>query len=174
MRKAHSQIVASIDLLSRNDLKALKISEFYRTPAFPKGAGPDFINCAVLCETMRSANQILETLHNIEKQLGRVRSLRWGQRSIDLDLIAHHGEIAPDLETLQGWIDLPLDQQMQRTPEHLLLPHPRLQDRAFVLRPMADIAPHWRHPVLGFSTLEMLANLPQMDRDEISLYDASS
>ena len=64
---------------------------------------------------------------------------------------------------------LALDDQMKHAPDQLVLPHPRLQDRAFVLVPLADIAPDWMHPVLGLSVLQMLDALPKEDKDSVRL-----
>lgn len=130
-------------------------SPLYQTPAFPAGAGPDFINAALTFEANLPARDVLAILHRIEAAAARVRDVRWGQRTLDLDLIACGSEILPTADVVQMWRDLPLDQQMEMTPDTLLLPHPRLQDRSFVLVPLADIAPGWVHPALGQSTAQM-------------------
>lgn len=110
---------------------------------------------------------MLDVLHALEAEAGRVRIQRWGQRVLDLDLIGQGQTVSPDLATFRRWCDLPLDQQMQEAPDELILPHPRLQDRAFVLVPLAEIAPDWRHPVLGRTVLEMKNALPAAALAEI-------
>ncbi len=142
-------------------------SRLYRTPCFPAGAGPDYVNGAVVVETILSANQLLSRLHHIEQQFGRERVQRWGMRTLDLDLVAYGESVMPDRETFEAWMALPHDLQRMRAPDELILPHPRLQDRSFVLIPLADVAPDWRHPILGFTVTEMLAARPGAERDEV-------
>lgn len=144
-------------------------SGLFRTPCFPAGAGPDYVNAAALV-TMRQArtpDQVLAALHAVEARFGRVRHTRWGARTLDIDLLAMGEVVLPDLQTHQHWRDLPAEAQQRQAPDQLILPHPRLQDRAFVLVPLADVAADWRHPILGRSVVEMLDALPQADRDEV-------
>ena len=104
-------------------------------------------------------DEMLQALHRIESRLGRTRTNRWEARGIDLDLIACGAEIRPDAETEAQWRALPLEAQMRLAPDRLILPHPRLADRAFVLIPLAEIAPLWRHPATGKTVSDMVAAL---------------
>ena len=148
---------------------APRVSRFFATPAFPAGAGPDFVNAAFAVETDMAAADFLAVLHEIEALAGRERVLRWGARTLDLDLIALGDDIAPDLAGFKAWRDLSVDDQQVRAPAQLILPHPRLEDRAFVLVPLADIASGWVHPVSGLTVAQMLAALPQSDRDAVKV-----
>ena len=93
-----------------------------------------------------------------------VRTQRWGARTLDLDLIALDGSVLPDRPVWQQWKDLSPEDQTVLAPEQLILPHPRLQDRAFVLIPLAEVAPDWVHPLTGLGVAEMAAGLPDSDR----------
>ncbi|MGJ8615226.1 MAG: 2-amino-4-hydroxy-6-hydroxymethyldihydropteridine diphosphokinase [Sulfitobacter sp.] len=143
------------------------ISPFYHTPAFPAGNGPDYVNAAAKISATWSPSQALEILHAIEADMGRARVQRWGQRTLDLDMIAYDDLVLPDLKTHQAWRALPLDAQIAKTPDELVLPHPRLQDRAFVLVPLTDVAPDWVHPILGKSVSELLEALPEADKTAV-------
>lgn len=142
-------------------------SALFQTPCFPAGAGPDYVNAAVRLTTRLGPQELLKALHAIEADFGRLRVQRWGQRTLDLDLLALGARIVPDRLTFELWRDLPLEEQIGRTPDRLILPHPRMQDRAFVLVPLAEVAPDWVHPVSGRSVAEMLAARPAEERAAI-------
>lgn len=105
--------------------RVLARSRLYETP--PMGpAQPDYLNAVVLLETDLAPRSLLDHLLAVERSLGRVRGERWGPRTIDLDLLAHGSAV----------VDEP----------GLVLPHPGLAERAFVLAPLCDISPQWRFP----------------------------
>ncbi len=110
------------------------------TPVPPDPAQPDFINAVVAVQTSLSPEDLMGVLLSIEKKCGRVRSVPNAARLLDLDLIAYH-----DLQMITPLVTLP---------------HPRLSDRAFVLKPLADIAPDWCHPVTGESLSVLISRLP--------------
>ncbi len=110
-------------------------------------------------------------LHQVEDAFGRERPSRWAQRSLDIDLIAYGGCVSPDRDTFLHWMNLPLERQMKEAPDQLILPHPRLQDRGFALIPLADVAPDWRHPVLGKTIKEMAEALSEGQKSEVSLFE---
>lgn len=155
--------------LPEEGLKLLGISRFYATPCFPAGAGPDYVNAAAIldCGADVDLASVMARLHAVEARFGRRRTQRWGMRTLDIDLLAMGDSVLPDAETQDDWRLLPPDAQVRRTPDRLILPHPRLQDRAFVLVPLADVAPDWVHPRTGKSVRQMLAELPAADRDAV-------
>ncbi|WP_338016753.1 2-amino-4-hydroxy-6-hydroxymethyldihydropteridine diphosphokinase [Oleomonas cavernae] len=117
-------------------------SRLWESAPVPVSDQPWFVNAVARVETSLSPQALLERLHAIEAGFGRVRRIRWEARVLDLDLLAY-GDLACGGEQLAG----------------LTLPHPRIAERAFVLRPLSDIAPAWRHPVTGEDLATMVARL---------------
>lgn len=143
-------LAAAIDAIRAKGVNITKISSLWLTAPVPVSDQPFYHNAAITVETGLSPYALLETLHGIEQDFGRVRSLRNAPRVLDLDLVAYN--------------DVVLDK-----PE-LIVPHPRMQDRAFVLKPMAEVvAGDWLHPVLQKSLATLLAELPAQDavREEV-------
>jgi 2-amino-4-hydroxy-6-hydroxymethyldihydropteridine diphosphokinase len=164
-----STLLSARDRLVQAGLPLIAMSPLYRTPAYPPGSGPDYANAVGAFSVgghivMRS---LLAMLHAVEREFRRVRSQRWASRTLDLDLLAVGDLVLPDAETQDRWRALPPERQRTEAPDQLILPHPRLQDRAFVLVPMADVAPDWRHPRLGLTVRQMLEALPKADRDAV-------
>jgi 2-amino-4-hydroxy-6-hydroxymethyldihydropteridine diphosphokinase len=117
----------------------LKTSSFYETSPVGLVNQPAFINGVVLLETDEDAHWLLRQMLEIEKTFGRIRNLKWGPRSIDLDLLF-------------------FDDQIINTPE-LSVPHPSLHERRFVLEPLNEVAPDFRHPSLGKSVADLRNDL---------------
>ena len=121
------------------EVSVLAESHIYETPPWGYEDQPAFLNMVVKAETSLEPGALLEYLKQLEVQLGREGNFRWGPRLIDLDILFYD--------------DLVID-----TPP-LVIPHPRLHERAFVLVPLADVAPNLIHPVLEHSVHEILARI---------------
>lgn len=157
----------AIEVLSERLGITPHISRFFSTPAFPEGSGPDFVNAVVVLESGITPGELLGICHSLEQDAHRVRAQRWAARTLDIDVIACDDAVLPDTRVHAYWRDLPLSAQLTETPTKLIVPHPRMQDRAFVLVPMMDVAPAWRHPILGLTTTQMCAALPQSEIDAV-------
>jgi 2-amino-4-hydroxy-6-hydroxymethyldihydropteridine diphosphokinase len=114
-------------------------SRWYESAAYPPSDQPDYVNAVIAVKTDLPPRKLLSVLHAVERGFGRVRHERNEARVVDLDLIDYHGEVVND--------------------ELIVLPHPRMHLRAFVLQPLADIALSWRHPVLAKTTTELIEEL---------------
>jgi 2-amino-4-hydroxy-6-hydroxymethyldihydropteridine diphosphokinase len=133
---------AAIERLAAAGLAASVQSPYYETAPVPLSDQPWYVNCVVgIAKTRLSPRDALAACLGIEAELGRVRTVRNAARIADIDLVAWHDRV----------IDEPPD---------LIVPHPRMAGRAFVLRPLADIAPDWRHPVTGTAIADLIAGLP--------------
>ncbi|MFC4638937.1 2-amino-4-hydroxy-6-hydroxymethyldihydropteridine diphosphokinase [Deinococcus hohokamensis] len=118
------------------------VSGLYRTaPVGGPPGQPDYLNAVVRLQTSLDAPALLRALHAAEAQAGRIRHERWAARVLDLDLLLYGTQVLDD--------------------PGLTLPHPRAWERAFVLRPLADLNPALRHPVTGESAEEALARVDQ-------------
>jgi 2-amino-4-hydroxy-6-hydroxymethyldihydropteridine diphosphokinase len=129
-------LAAAMDMLRVKGIGIVAVSRFYRTPAWPDPTDPPFVNAVATLATSLSPKSLLALLHGIEAAHGRTRHARNAPRMLDLDLIDYDGLVEEGPPTL---------------------PHPRLAERAFVLVPLAEIAPGWRHPVAGRGIDELIA-----------------
>lgn len=130
----------AIELLNDKIGSVIAISSLYETAAWGKTDQPSFLNQAVSLHTRLTALEVLEYALSIEQELGRVRKDKWGERLIDIDLILFGDEII-------------------NIPDKLQVPHPHMQDRKFVMEPLAEIAPEVIHPLLGETMLDICRNI---------------
>ena len=157
-------IKAAIKNLSRELEDNISVSSAYVTPAFPAGSGPDFVNAALAVDFADGPDALMAICHEVERSFHRERRVRWEARTVDIDLLAFGDMVLPDRETVTRWMGLDLDAQKKSAPQQLIVPHPRLHERGFVLVPMADIAADWRHPLLNLRVSDMLERLPKAEK----------
>lgn len=138
----------ALDLISGVG-KLSKVSSIYETQAWGEHSEGDFLNQAVVLESSQSPEEILKATQKIEKSLGRARHQHWGNRTMDIDLIYY-------------------DNQVLNT-QNLIIPHPLMSERRFVLVPLTEILPGFIHPVFQLNTHELLKNCT--DRSMVRLYE---
>jgi len=119
--------------LEKSNFNLQAISRFFKNPAFPIGSGPDFVNAVVKVRIDAKPQNILDQLHSIEKKFGRSRGKRWDGRTLDLDLLAVGQSIQPSNSTYLYWHDLDLENQLNKIPSNLILPHPRKSVCAYTI-----------------------------------------
>ena len=129
----------ALELVQQRGVEVVKTSSFICTEPYGVTDQPQFLNGVCEVRTSLEPLEILQTLLEIEQEMGRVRLRHWGERNIDLDLLLYE--------------DVVMD-----TPE-LILPHPDMQNRDFVLLPLAEIAPELVHPILQKTISELVISL---------------
>jgi 2-amino-4-hydroxy-6-hydroxymethyldihydropteridine diphosphokinase len=131
---------AALAELVQSDIRLVAVSPWYESAPVPVSDQPWFVNGVALLETELRPEALLARLHELEQTFGRTRRERWEARVLDLDLLDYRGLV--------------------RAGPAPILPHPRMADRAFVLFPLRDLVPDWRHPVTGQTVDELIAALP--------------
>lgn len=134
-------LLAAVHALGQRAVIVRRLSPLYETAPVPVSDQPWYVNAVAAVETPLRPADLLLTLQRIEAQFGRVRTVRNAARVIDLDILDYDGQLVDEAG--------------------LKLPHPRLAERAFVLYPLRDIAPAWRHPVTGKTIDALIAELPK-------------
>lgn len=129
---------AALDLFPRYGLKVEAVSNWYETVPIPASEQPLYINAVASISTKLDPKGLLDIMLSIEREFGRERQERNAARTLDLDILDFNGEV---------------------TRNDPILPHPRLQDRGFVLLPLRDVAPKWRHPVAGQSVDDLISEV---------------
>lgn len=137
---------SSLSVMNSRGLKVLSCSDLYETPPVGPPGQANYVNAVVRVAGVLSPHGLLDRLRAVEDLFGRQRTVKWGARTLDLDLLDWHG---------------------QRINGRLNLPHPGLSGRGFVLRPLIDVAPEWRHPETGRSAAVLWRRLPVAERLKI-------
>ena len=139
---------AAVAALATVGLEIAKVSSVWRSAPVPVSEQPWYCNAVVVVETALSAKVLMGVLQGVEHDFGRVRAERNAPRVLDLDLLAYGDEVCVD--------------------SVCTVPHPRMHQRAFVLKPLQEIAPAWRHPVFGLSVGDLVEKMPEGQEIEIS------
>lgn len=121
--------------------KLIKTSNIYDTKPVGYLQQDNFLNCVVKVKTLLSPKDLMRFLMDIEKQLKRERLIKWGPRTIDLDILLYDDIITYD--------------------EEIIIPHPRMHERMFVLKPLCDIAPYYMHPILHKRIIELMKDIEE-------------
>ncbi len=137
----------TLDVLNKAPLALINVSTIIVTKPFGVTNQPDFVNAVAQIKTELAPEALMARLHEIELLADRRRTVRWGPRTLDLDLLDYDGLVVNGEGESCG----------HQTP--LILPHPGIAERDFVLGPIAEIAPDWKHPVSGLAVQALLQQL---------------
>ena len=147
--------IAQLPGMTRGQMSAL-----YRSPAWPDPSQPAYLNAVATFQSILEPAALLKELQTIEAEAGRARDPmnQNTNRPLDLDIVAYGDTVSP-----HPWRLAPKDHP-------LVIPHPRMHLRAFVLKPLATILPDWQHPVLGRSVTALLGDIAPDERESVTAY----
>jgi len=140
-------IAQALGEIERPNIAVLAVSPLYQTAAVGTACQPAYVNAVALLGTSLSPDALLRVLKEIERRSGRRGGRPWGPRSLDIDIVDYRGLV-------RHWHGGRPEFQ-KAGPRPLVLPHPLAHQRPFVLKPLLDIAPGWRHPALNLSAREL-------------------
>jgi 2-amino-4-hydroxy-6-hydroxymethyldihydropteridine diphosphokinase len=149
---ASRAIAHALGEIERANIAVETISPFYETKAVGNARQPAYVNAVAVLDTPRSPESLLRVLKGIERRAGRRGGRPWGPRTLDIDIIDYKGLVRHWRGSAPGF--------KRAGARPLVLPHPLAHERPFVLRPLLDVAPSWRHPVLQRSAAELLHAMP--------------
>ena len=142
-------------------------SNWYISSSFLDKREPRYVNVGIRFSTNLEPIELLNFTSGLENKYGRKRQRRWDPRTCDIDILLCDQLILPNKLSFVKWLKLDLSDQMKLIPNELILPHPRLQERAFFLNPLNDLQPDWIHPFLKIKAKEMLDSLPPNELQNI-------
>jgi 2-amino-4-hydroxy-6-hydroxymethyldihydropteridine diphosphokinase len=149
-----NNLTKGLGLMTQYEIAINKVSSLYETPAWGNTQQNNFLNAVIEISFPGTALELLSILQEIEKSLGRTREVKWGPRTLDLDILSFRNEITHS--------------------KFLQIPHPFLHERAFVLLPWTEIAPEYIVPGIGKSTHNLLQQLPLKDIESIHVFKLSA
>ena len=135
----YAYLVQAISAISKSFNTHCKVASFYETPPWGDSNQAKFINTVATLETEKAALECIQILQQIENTMGRTKTHKWGPRCIDIDIVFYEKEVIQDTS--------------------LSIPHPRMHERAFVLKPCAELIPHFEHPKLNKTVMSLFSNV---------------
>ena len=155
------------ELRSFQAIQSLSESKWYISSSFVDEREPRYVNVGVRFSTNLKPKDLLIFTSDLEIKYGRKRQRRWEPRTCDIDILLCDQLILPSKLHFEKWLKLDFLEQIELAPNELILPHPRLQERTFFLRPLNDLQPDWTHPFLEMKAKEMLDSLPSNELQNI-------
>ena len=161
------------EIRSHPSIKSLLESNWYISSSLIDEKEPRYVNVGIRFNTNLNPIDLLNYTSGLEKRFGRKREKRWEPRTCDIDILLCNQLILPNKAHFQKWLKLDFSDQIKLSPNELILPHPRLQERTFFLKPLINLQPDWIHPFLGMKAKEMLDSLPPNELENIQEINAN-